>query len=200
MPSPKVQQLIALADELSEKMNKTVALGDNKPDLNLQFEAQRKFGRDFYSKLRRLSGELEGDIFTLKARDFDPNMMRLLGKVKMELEKILLSIKESNPHGAAQKLVDYVQGRSTKMVLDNLDFLAQHHLQSTMPPGKLPPFAKHVEVNFFKKLRALADELKAHMDVNPPLYVPSSSSPPRENPAAEHPVMKVDPDAATKIV
>jgi len=199
MTSSNILRLIALAEELQQKIDQTVVLEGNKPKLNEQFEAQREFGRQFNDKLRALLSELNGDLYTLQARRFDSKMWRLLVNVKSELEKILSSLKENRPHEAAWKLVDYVNNRSTKSILDNLEFLSQHHMHTTQPTGKLPPTTKHTEIQFFQHLKGLATELKAYMELNPPLPVPGSGPPPpRENPAAQHPDIAIGPEAKTK--
>lgn len=195
----KTRQLIALAEELDQKIDHTQIFQGNKPSLNELFEAQREFGRGFNSQMRAILHELDGDVFTLKQRQFDPNMMRLLIKVKGDLEHILPRIRESNPHEAAQRLVDYVEGRNTGPVLDNLDFLIQHHLKATQEDVPNMPSLKNAEVNAIQKLKKLAQELKTYMDLNPSLPVPGSSPPPpRENPATQHPDMPIGPEAVTK--
>lgn len=195
----KTHRLIALANELKDKLEKTKVLEGGKPNLNELFEAQREFGRDFAGKLRTILHELEGDVFTLKQRRFDPNIMQILFKVKGDLEHILLSIKDSRPHEAGWMLVDYVNDRNTKATLDNLDFLAQHHLKNTQEKIPAIPTFKHPEINFFQKLRALANEVKSYMESNPPLPIPGSTSPPpQEHLGVQHPSVAVGPEAKTK--
>jgi hypothetical protein len=201
MTSPKTLQLIALAEEMSNKMDKTVIL-DNKINPNIAFEAQREFARQFKRKLRALIGELSGDLFTLKERQFDANMWRLAVKVKDELEKIWMEIKENNPHMMGWKFVDYVMDKPNRDIIDNLDFLAHHHLENTQPEAMKPlPIAmKHTEVNSFKHLKEFAQETKDYMEKNPPLSIPGSGPPPpREpNPMAD-PSFLAPPDVSTKV-
>lgn len=198
MIGPKTRQLIALAEELS---NKTDGLG-KKPNINTQFEAQRQFGRMFFKKLRNVYGELMGDLLTLKERQFDPNMYRLADKVKGEVIRILNSIKENNPHAGGWELVDYALEKPNSAIIDNLDFLAKHHVKTTQPQTNFEVKApvKHAEVNSFQHLKELAQEIKNYMEQHPPVSVPTSSPPPPlgSNPMAD-PSIKAPPDAVTKI-
>ena len=204
MIGPKTQRLIALAEELSNKMDDPTQIEDNKlSNLNRQFTGQREFGRDFFDKLRRVYGELLGDLLTLKERGFDAKMYRLLDKVKGEVAKIMTSIRENNPHAAGWELVHYVLERPNRDIIDNLEFLARNHLTTTHTDvaGKLQmlPNVKYAEINSLQHLRELAVEIRDYMEQNPPLPVPTSTPPPPigSNPMAD-PSIKALPDAITK--
>lgn len=198
------QRMIALAEELSNKMDDPTQIIDNKmPNLNRQFEGQRQFGREFFDKLRRVYGELMGDLLTLKERQFDPKMYRLVDKVKGEVAKIMTSIRENNPHTAGWELVNYVLEKPNRDIIDNLEFLARNHLGATHSDvaGKLDMLSntKYAEVNSFQHLRELAVEIRDYMEQNPPMPVPTSTPPPPlgSNPMAD-PSIKAAPDALTK--
>lgn len=199
MTGPKTLQLIKLADDLANKMEGTIVPDNRRETLNQQFEKQREFARKTYNKARNIHAELLGDIFTLKHRNFNPDMLKLAIKVKEDLEKLFRSYKESSPHTFGQKIVSFALDRPNGPIIDNLDFLTKHHIQSTQVQGDLPAFAKHAEVNSFKHLKELALETKAYMDQNPPIPVPMVSSyPPEPNPAAD-PSFLTDPEAATAV-
>jgi hypothetical protein len=201
MVGPKTLYLLALAEELSNKMDKTTISPDKRPNLNVQFEAQREFGRKFRSQLRRVHGELSGDLLMLKERQFDPKMRLLAEKVKDQINKILLGVRESNPHASGWEFVNYVLGRPARDIIDNLDFLAKHHVQATQPKTEFEIRSplKIAEVNGFQHLKELAYETKNYMEQNPPLGVPTSSPPPAQqpNPMAD-PAFIAPPDALTK--
>jgi hypothetical protein len=206
MIGPKTQQLLILADELATKMGQGTVFSlvevpvEEKGKINRLFENQREFGRNLYRKIRTLRGELDGDLFTLRARGFDPNIWRLAAKVKGELEKILTTIKENNPHAGGQQFVEFVLNKPYSSIIDNLDFLAQHHLNKTKDElGTIPSIGKPVEVNSFRRLKELALETKAHMEQNPPLPIPIPSTiPPPPNPIID-PGILAPPDAETKV-
>lgn len=201
MIGPKTRHLIALAEELADKQDKTVALEKRPANINLQFEAQREFGRKFRMDLRRIHGELSGDILMLKERQFDPKMRLLAEKVKEAVNKILQGVKESNPHASGWELVNYVLEKPHRDIIDNLDFLAKHHMQTTHPTTnfEIRSPIKIAEVNGFQHLKELAHQVKNYMEDNPPLTVPTSSPPPplQANPMAD-PAFIAPPDAVTK--
>ena len=201
MIGPKTRYLIALAEELSNKQDKTVALEKNPTNINVQFETQREFGRKFRMDLRRIHGELSGDILMLKERQFDPKMRLLAEKVKDQVNKILQGVRENNPHTSGWELVDYVLEKPNQDIIDNLDFLTKHHIQATQPKTRFEIRAplKQAEVNGFQHLTELAQQVKNYMEQNPPLGVPTSSPPPplAANPMAD-PAFIAPPDAVTK--
>jgi hypothetical protein len=203
MIGPYTQQLIALAEELSNKMDNTFITPSARPNFNVQFEAQRQFGRQFFDKLRKVYGELMGDLLTLKERNFDPKMYSLANKVKSEVEKIMKRISENNPHKAGWDLVHYVLEKPNRDIIDNLEFLAKHHLGVTHSEvaGKfnILPTTKYAEINSFRHLKELATEIREYMEQFPPMPVPTSTPPPplERNPMAD-PLIKAPPDAVTK--
>jgi hypothetical protein len=201
MIGPNTQYLIALAEELANKQDKTVALEKKPTNINVQFEAQREFGRKFRMDLRRIHGELSGDILMLKERQFDPKMRLLAEKVKDQINKILLNVKENNPHASGWELVDYVLEKPNRDIIDNLDFLTKHHMQTTHPETRFEIRSplKEAEVNGFQHLKELAHQIKDYMEQHPPLGVPTSNPPPplEVNPMAD-PAFMAPPDAVTK--
>lgn len=208
MTSPKLSELIALADRLAIKVaddNKTVILDDK--SINRQFQYQRDMLQKFYDvfsrKLRAIIAQLESEIGTLKMRRFDRNMMRLMAKVKGALEEIYMSIKEPKPYPAAEKLVAYVMDRDKgRDIISNLEFLATHHLDATKPEvsAPMPAGMTHATIQSFKELKELARKLQDHMSNNPLLPEPGSNPPPpleQRNPFAD-PNVLAPPDMATK--
>jgi hypothetical protein len=205
MTSFYVQQLIILAEELENKLNETYVI-PGRADYNTKFHAQRerlaKFHEFFSRTLRTILGQMESDIGTLKARDFDPNMRRHMVTVYRDLEKIFKEINPEKPYIAAQKLVDYVADRHHRSVIDNLEFLANHHLESTKPEavGPLPKnVSMIVAITSLEMLKTLAQKLKYHMDQFPLIEVqlPSTVPPPRLVPAVEHPAQPISGEQAT---
>lgn len=203
MINSQVSKLLALANHFVLKLadEKETAVLEETHNINKRFEAQREFSRQFDKQLRALIGELSGDLYTLKERKFDPNMWKLAVKIRSGLETILTEIRENNPHEMGWKFVDYVLDKPNSDILDNLNFLVQHHLDNTKPTTikPLPSIIKHVEINSFKHIKALAQEIKNYMEKNPPMPVPASNPPPPEpNPMAD-PSFLASPDVATKV-
>lgn len=201
-----IGRLVALADEFEEKLDKTVNLV-NKDDYNIRFQAQRemlaRFFQFFQRRLRTILSQMESDLGTLRERGFDANMRRLMAKVYAHLEEIFKKIDEEKPYFTAQELVDYVGDRHHRSIIDNLEFLAKHQLETTQPEvsGTLPPNVRQIiTAESLPMLKDLATKLQQHMEQFPLLTYPiPTPPPPRENPAAQHPGGVASQEEATKV-
>jgi hypothetical protein len=146
-----------------------------------------------------------GNLYMLKERKFDHKMFALFAKTYQELITINKSIQEDKPYRAAEKLVQYVFDRSTKIILDNLDFLAKHHLKITNEDFVTSTQLQHPQIRSIDALKQLATELKDYM-IQHPLIVPpgsaGSETPTEPPPAARRsflgPENKLGPDDKTK--
>lgn len=208
MTNPKVSALLALANKLSKKIaDDDTIISEEKNNANKQFQYQRemlqKFSDVFSRKLRAIISQLESEMGTLKLRKFDPNMLRLMAKVKGSLEEIYMSIKEVKPYPAAYRLIEYITQRNQgRDIINNLEFLATHHLDSTRPEVMSPLSSglKHATIQSFKELRELAAKLQSHMENNQLLLEPGSNPPPTMEPRNQFadPSFLAPPDMATK--
>lgn len=199
-----IQKILDMAE-------KFVSLADEgtSPD-NEKYQEQRnrlsKFYDHFTRQLRIIINEMGGDLFMLKERKFDPKMFSLFAKTYQELITINKSIQEDKPYRAAEKLVQYVFDRPTKMILDNLDFLAKHHLKVTNEDFVTSDRLQHPQIRSIEALNELATELKDYMTQHPLIVPPGSAgseTPTEPPPAAKRnllgPENKLGPDDKTKI-
>jgi hypothetical protein len=149
--------------------------------LNQQFQEQRvqlsKFYEYFSNKLRKILLEMESDQFTLKERNFDPGMLRLLAHMIGTLTSIKHELNEGKPYIAAQKLVEYIMGHTGRSIIENLEFLSQHHLKNTSIDLKPHSLLKEPEIHSFKQLQSLANYLKIYMIGHPLVTAPSEPPP-----------------------
>jgi hypothetical protein len=122
------------------------------------------FGWDFNRKLGAIISELGGEFLTLKERHFDPKLLQMLAKVHKELIEIKIKLTQHNPYEAATKLVHYVLSKPVAPIIDNLDFLAKHHLSTTNVDFESGKFLAHPQMRSLDKLKSLALELKKFMD------------------------------------
>jgi hypothetical protein len=122
--------ILRLLDKYADEAG-TVLL--EKSDARFKHQRHRlaEFAHQLFSRFRLILAEIEGDLVVLRERQFDPDMQKILIKVWRELEQIFKGFNQDKPYLVAQKLVEYVKSRSTRSILDNLDFLAKHHLQQT---------------------------------------------------------------------
>lgn len=187
-----------------ELANKFADLAEKSP-VNVEFHAQRQRFSDFFemfrTKMRSIIGEIGGEITTLKARDFDPKMLALLNKVYHDVIEIYRQTRESDPYVAAGKLVQLVLEKPNAPIIDNLDFLAKHHLGQTNVDFKETSSLTNPQVRSLGMLKALANQLKQFMATYPVVKAPIKSDCPaslRENVLDLVPQEKVGPDALTK--
>lgn len=151
------------------------------PGDNEQFAQQRERLANFYehfsNSLRRIRNELESEIGTLRERNFDPKMLKLLVKVFSTVVEIYREISSEKPYIAAEKLVHYVFDRQTAMYIDNLDFLAKHHLKQTNVDFKAGPVLGHPQMRSLEDLKSLAHGLREFMN-RYPMIKPLTTPPP----------------------
>lgn len=194
------EKFVALADE-GTNQGKT-------PNVIYQEQRDRlaKFHDHFKRQLRVIINEMEGDLWVLKQRRFDPKLFKALGNVREELINIFKSIQEDKPYRAAEKLVFYATNRPTKMVLDNLDFLAKHHLQVTNEDFVTSAMLQHPKIHSIDALNKLVLELQDFMTNNPLIVPPGTATseaptvpPPARGPVVIEPENKLGPEEKTKI-
>ena len=164
--------------ELADKFaHETVYL-----DKDAKFTQQRLKMKDFYlsfhRRLRSLIASLEGDIRVMKERDFDPNMLKLMIKTYRDLLDLLKTSDPEKPYIMGERFVQYVLGRPTAAIIDNLDFLVKHHLDVTQIETMTGSLVGHPNMNTFDQLKALAKLIKGFMAENPPIPIPGSDFPP----------------------
>jgi hypothetical protein len=126
----------------------------------------QEFSNLFKRNLTAVINEMSGDMITLKERGFDHKMMSLLAKVQHDLIEINKEIEDINPYIAAQKLVNFVSERPNKPIIDNLEFLATHHLKQTNEGINLSKYLGYPRFHSIETLRALATQLHLYIEKN----------------------------------
>lgn len=171
------EKFVTLAEEQGGTTIKTPHDGE--------YQAQRNRLSDFYDQfsrqLRIIINEMGGDLFTLKTREFDHKMFKMFGNVYQNLIDISKEVKENKPYIAAEKLVHYVLERPNSIVLENLEFLAKHHTESTNVDFAPNKALRHPEIRSIDALKKLALHLRKYMAANPLIVPPGQSTlpPPR---------------------
>jgi hypothetical protein len=167
--------------KLFEMVQKFAELSEG-PLNNNEFQVQRerlvKFYEKFSTDLRRIRNELGSEIETLKMRGFDRKMFQLLVKVYENTTELHKEIDPEKPYIAAEKLVHYVLDKPNAPYIDNLEFLAKHHLKRTNVDFGAGKNLQHPEMHGLENLKRLAMELRAFMAQHPLVLPPSQSNPP----------------------
>lgn len=127
------------------------------------FSAQRQKIWQFHDHLRSLLGQMEGDIVSLRESGFDLKMMKMYLQAYRTLRELFRTFNKDKPYEMAEKFVQFVLSRHSGAVLDNLDFLIQHHLGTG-----------HFSV--LNTLKELAVRVKHLITTSP--HIPGSSDPP----------------------
>lgn len=152
---------------------------------NKEFSVQRikleYFHKVFYRKMRSILGTMEGDIRTLREKGFDPKMMKLFITAYRDLIEILKSVDEKRPYAAAEKFIKYVLERPNSSILENLDFLIQHHLKASLLDTKEGLLLGQSKADAIQQLKELAINLKKFIADNPLIPVPGQSVIPPED-------------------
>jgi len=173
-----IQKILDMAERFVTIAEETVL----QSPANIEYKAQRdklsQFYDIFYRQIRATISEMGSDLDTLKMRNFDPKMWKMLAKIYHSLIEISKEITEDKPYIAAEKLVHYVLDREGAIMLDNLDFLAKHHLKSTNVDFKPSKAFRQPETRSIDNIKKLALHVKKFMTENPLIESPSISRPP----------------------
>lgn len=160
-----------------EMLEKFTALAAYQAPVNVEYQNQRdrlaKFYEHFHGKLRAIINGLDGEIRILKERKFDNKMMKLLVKVHQDLLSIYKETDKDNPYLAATKLVHYVLEGPNKHIIDNLDFLAKHHLQQTNVDFMSGKILQNPQILTLATVKELAEHLKNFMAQHPMIQPPA---------------------------
>lgn len=173
------QKVLKLAQQFNEKIR------------NEQFSQQRQkmeqFSNDFMSKLYSVINEMDGDVATLKEKEFDQNSIK---KLHILLQKILGFYKnfdEKKPYVWAEKLIQYIISPDIFPIIQSLNINIQKHLKENqiqfLPSNKL----SQARVDSIKNLLNLLFHTKDYMKKNPLLPDP------RDMPTVRPPALEVPP-------
>src|ERR1039458_8777906 len=97
--------------------NRFIALAGENPEdvVGSWYQSQRQMLLDFYYRFKTdlliVIKELGGEIYILKNRGFNKDMMKLLIKTRDDISNILIEIKDQSPYKAAEDLIHYVLER-----------------------------------------------------------------------------------------
>lgn len=169
-------------EKVFKLIEKFVVLAEQEAPTNMKYQAQREKLAQFYDyftgNLRAITNELGGDIVVLRERKFNSKMLKMMSDVYQDLIELGKSISSEKPYDAAEKLVNYVLNKPTGPVIDNLDFLAKHHLKTTNVDFLEDKMLKHPQIRSLDKLKILSNQLSKFMAENPLILPPSPSGPP----------------------
>ena len=190
---PKISILSRLANGASQAKS-----------FNEQFQEQREILADFYAKfygsLKKIIAELEGEIITLRLRHFDHKMLQLLNKLQQDLMQINQQTTPEKPYIGAEQLVQLILTRPNKAIVDNLDFLAKHHLASTNIEFTKNKHLQHPQMKSLDAIKSLAEWSQLFMTNNPLIQAPTPSTfpPGLEENMKDIPAFTATPEEATK--
>jgi len=130
----------------------TVSLEQSKSRFSHQRHRLAEFAHILKTRLGIVIKEMEGDLFVLKERQFDQKVYEMLLKIWNEIIKISKVFHAEKPYTTAEQLINYVNSKNTRNIIDNLNFLAKHHLKQTNIKSNLLPVMGHPQ---FKSLDLL---------------------------------------------
>jgi hypothetical protein len=186
MKSSKVLQLIKkYADEPAG----TVMFEQSENRFKHQRQRLTEFSHSFHTRMRVLIAEIEYDIGILKDRGFDKDMRMLMTQIWVQLVEIFKAFKQDEPYKSAAKIIQYVRAKSTRSIIDNLEFLAKHHVEKTNVDFGPSKVLVHPEIRGLTLLTSLTDYLEKYIKENPllskdPVITPM---PPRQDAATWRP-------------
>lgn len=169
------------------------------------FQQERERLSQFLEQIKvrftRILNEMEGDLLTLKIKEFPEDDWKEFAKLYKHLIQINKSLIDYKPYQAAQKIIDLVSSRDMKAKINTLDHIIQHFLHNNTVDfgGNSNSQLKQASVHSLEKLQYLARWLHEYMIQNPLLdgYSPGSQIDARVIPDPEF--KEVGPDETTKV-
>lgn len=172
--------------------------------LNEQYQEQRvkleKFSETFLRQLRAALNELEGDLFTLKHREFDRTQWKELGLFWRTCIELYKQIDESKPYEGVQKFVDLIKSKSDWLV--KIIPAIRKHLKATevdIAPSKT---LRQARADGLKTLILLIENSGQYVRKNPLLPDPRGAltvRPPKPETIKDPEFKEVGPEAGTKV-
>lgn len=167
------EKVIKLAAQFMKKMGEG--------DRDQQFQVQRERLEEFYSKirgkLRALTNEMDGDLFTLKHKGLDKGSFALFARIRDDIRTLANKIDSKKPYPGVQAFINYVTSEETEGMIEDLNFLIQLHLKRNEVDFAPSKSLKQAEVNSLNQISWIAHEAKDYMDKHPMLQEYHSAPP-----------------------
>lgn len=162
---------------------------------NKKFQEQRKrlnvFFDTFFREFSITVNTIEGDIHTLKLKDFDRDTLRIMSKLfnnLVEYRKFLSNknadLQITDVYPKINKIVNYVLDRNNLAIIDNLEFLTQHFMKSNQIDFQPTQSLVQSKLHGLKSLKRMALNARLYMDKNP-LIINPGSVPPEQLPPSQ---------------
>jgi hypothetical protein len=177
--------------QLAQKFANTVLL-----DTNQKFKRQRvrleQFAYDLRLKLGMLVREMEHDIGLLRERGFSKDMHKMYIKLWNDVIGIYKKLDMEKPYSAAEEFLAYAKNKHVRDVIDNLEFLAEHHLKKTNVDFRPSPTMEQPQLRSIKLFKRLTQHLETYLKNNPLLPVPVATP----STSVDIPLLNVKPEPA----
>lgn len=162
---------------------------------NQKFQEQRKrlgvFFDMFFREFSSTVNTIEGDIHTLKLKDFDRDTLRIMSKLfnnLVEYRKFLANknadLQIADVYPKITKIVNYILDRNNLAIIDNLEFLTQHFMKNNQIDFQPTNALVQSKLHGLKSLKRIALNARQYMDKNPLITNPGSI-PPEELPPSQ---------------
>lgn len=150
--------------------------------LNEQYQQQRKmletFAYDFAGKMRAILNEMQGDLSTLKYKDYSRDQRRKLGLFYYSLLEKTKDLDPNTPYESANKIIQYVLDKNNLSMISDLNKDIQQYLkENEIDLGPAKSF-KQVRVNSLANLVKLMHWANLYMKTNPLIDEPDDTIPP----------------------
>lgn len=159
----KHQKILDMVEKFAALSGGTVVQNPSDNDYQVQRDRFQRLSDHFQRNLRAITNEMGGELFLLKERKFDAPMTKMLARVYQVLIDILTIIDHNKPYMAAEKLVHYVLDKPNSAIIDNLDFLAKHHIKQTNVDFQIGKIIRQPTIRSIDALKKLAMQLQEHM-------------------------------------
>lgn len=124
------------------------------------------FYDDFYKKFRTVLNEMEGDIFTIKEKGIDKNILREFAILWKSLIDIFKRIDENQPYESATRLIYFVESKNNKHDISKLNQSIQHFLKKN-ELNLSSPLMQNSRVDSIRELFDVVEHLVSYMKSNP---------------------------------
>ncbi|HEX2549580.1 MAG TPA: hypothetical protein VHM20_07115 [Gammaproteobacteria bacterium] len=157
------------SESIQKLANKFIDTHFQKDKLEKQKEMFESFYYDNLSQLKAILNEMSGDLWLLKEKELPLDLRQLLSKIFQQLVDLYKEIDPQEPYSGTLKLINFVNSKSNKSILENLDFLIQKHLEKNQIDFYRKNNLKQVSVLSISHLLQLIPQLHQFILDNPSL-------------------------------
>jgi len=153
--------------ELSEKFLSKTAEFDRNEKIKAEEERLSTFKEQIEDNFRSLLQEMEGDLLTLREKNYPREEWKEFVKIFQNLVKLRKEVFEHHPYEAARLIINTITDRAFNARLNTLEMSIQHFLKENQIQFDSIDELSQSAVHSLQKLRLFADGINRYVIEHP---------------------------------